>query len=70
MPELALWLILLVLFAVGAVVTRFNPAIMYRRGTLIRLTVCAIVLIGIALMAGFYGVPSPTRSGVFNVNGG
>ena len=70
MPEPALWLTLLLLFAVGGAVTRFNPAVIYWRGTLIRLTVLAILVIGVALVLGFYDAPAPTRSGVFNVNGG
>jgi hypothetical protein len=60
----------MLLVAAGAAVTRFNPATMYARVTLIRLSVVAIVVIGAVLMLGFFGAPSPTLSGVFNPDGG
>lgn len=70
MSDLDLWLGLLLLVLVGVAVTRFNPAVMYRRGTLIRLAFVAVLVIGAVLMLGFFDAPELTRSGVFNVNGG
>jgi hypothetical protein len=70
MSDLAPWLALLLLVFAGAAVARFNPAVIYWRGTLIRLAFVAILVIGAAFVLGFFGAPAPTPSGVFNVNGG
>jgi hypothetical protein len=70
MSELVLWLGLLLLVFVGAAITRFNPAVMYSRSTLIRLVFVAVLVIGVLFMLDFFEAPAITRSGVFNVNGG
>jgi hypothetical protein len=70
MSELGLWLGLLLLAVVGGAAARFNPAVSYQRGTLIRLAFVAVLVIGAVLMFGFFDAPTLTRSGVFNINGG
>ena len=70
MSDLALWLGFLVVAGAGAAITRFNPAVVYRRGTLVGLTVIAVLMIGAVLMFGFFAPPTLSRSGVYNVNGG
>jgi hypothetical protein len=70
MSDLAWGLIFLLVAVAGLAVTRFNPAIMYSRSTLIGLGVLAVVVLGAVLMLGFFGPPSQTLSGVYNPNGG
>ena len=70
MSDLGLWLGFLVAACTGAAIAHFNPAIAYRRGTLIGLTVVAVLVIGAALMFGFFAPPTLSRSGVYNLNGG
>jgi hypothetical protein len=70
MSDLGLWLLLLLAAGAGLAATRFNPAIMYSRSTLIGLAVLVVVVLGAVLMLGFFGPPSQTLSGVFNTDGG
>jgi len=70
MSDLALWLIFALAALLGLAVTRFNPAVIYSRSTLIGLGVLAVVVLGAVLMLGFYGPPSQTLSGVYNPDGG
>jgi hypothetical protein len=63
--DLTFWLALLILVGAGALVTRFNPLVAYRRGALIGLAAAVIVLVGAAIALGFLGAPAAQQpSGV------
>jgi hypothetical protein len=70
MSDLAVWLALLAVAVVALAVTRFNPAVIYSRVILIRLGVVVVLVIGAALVLGFFRPPDVSPSGVTNLDGG